>query len=714
VDWGPVVALAIEPSKALVYVSDQLDLVPRAYDRGGNRVPAPAVSWSVDDADIATVDPSGRLRALRDGDVRVTATAGTHMATANIQVRTPAGVFISEIAPARLTPGVVAAIRGSGFNAQIDANEVTIDGEPATIVAATTTELMVRLPAAGAEACLPTRDAKIHVRVSYPDTVLAGDLLHPYSTTPQLNLVAGEAARFLAPDFAGCVELPVTGGRYILSLFNTSTASSSLASVSLEGVTADSTAAPAVISVAASRISVSAPRDSELEQGARLHHAILESNQEIARLGGAGRMVGPDLAAAIAEPPAPGEIVDLRVPSLNNLCSQYTPVAGRVVYSGTRAVILEDPANPNAGHMDHVYHAIGQEFDQDMWPVLLANFGDPLAYNHQLHGDGRIYMLFTRRVQEMGGSGLAGFVTTADFSSRANCPSSDQREISYLAAPDSVSDVDEWHRRIRSTVIHEGKHITSYAERYSQGAGGVTEVLWLEESTAMIAEELWVREIFGYRQHGATQYIDGMWCEVRGCTKDDPWVMVDHFAFLSRYMEQVEILSPIWGSDPNSTYYGSGWALVRWVVDRYASSEAAFLRELTQQHTATDIDNLLDRAGTTFPEILADWTLALAAGRYRGFTPHDAAQTFPSWDLRDVYAGLKADFNAVGGWFDSPYPLSVREAGYGNFRIDVPQIRAGSAAFIEISGDQTSPQVLRLGGSDGVPATILMSIMRID
>src|SRR5690606_38577036 len=78
---------------------------------------------------------------------------------------------------------------------------------------------------------------------------------------------------------------------------------------------------------------------------------------------------------------------------------------------------------------------------------------------------------------------------------------------------------DNWYRTIRSTFIHETKHLASYVARVENGAG--LEAAWLEEGTARHSEELWARLAVdpqpwkGNGGYGSAADPINLYCDVR-------------------------------------------------------------------------------------------------------------------------------------------------------------------------------------------------------
>lgn len=254
-----------------------------------------------------------------------------------------------------------------------------------------------------------------------------------------------------------------------------------------------------------------------------------------------------------------------------------------------------------------------------------------------------------------------------------------------------------WLRRMRSTVIHEVKHITANAEHlrdyHARGDDAVLEELWLEEATAQAAEELWARTVLGYAAKGNVRYEQSLYCEVRPSWPEcagKPYVMGAHFSWLYDYLESVETLTPVmtWedgGRSDGAHFYGSGWALVRWAADHAALSEAEFFRALNLEKRLVGVQNLEARTGRSFAELMRDWALALALDDLPGFRPASPETRLaqPGWNVRDIYARLNADFaQNTPNPYPAAFPLAVREVGFGRFDARLAGLRGGSAAYV--------------------------------
>ena len=548
----------------------------------------------------------------------------------------------------------------------------------------------------------------------------------------------------MTPGDATCLVTTGTGTqKYIVAVTNSSTVSSSSSSFRLRGAGGGSvstaTAATRPLSARTGGVTAQHARDVlESASQVRAHSELLRANFElIERLGPARRANARASANLVQAAPLPnvGDILPVKIPSLNDLCSvaNAASIGARVLYVGSRAVVLVDTAAAsNIAQNDAMYRAMGEEFDNSMFQILTSNFGDPLAMDAQTDQNGRLFMVFSHHVNQAQAGTVAGFVTSGDFFPTSECAASNVGEYFYARVPteegvgftsNSTSTFDEWHRMTRTVVVHEVKHIASFAEKFaspaSLPAGYFARNVWLEEGSAMMAEEIWARTIFNYAQNGNTNYASSIFCEVRPttpeCQPTRPTSMIDHFFFLYQYYNNSDLTSVVGStSTGQSTFYGSGWMFLRWVIDTYGQNEAAFLSAMNRDMVAPGTDNIEARTGKSFAELLSEFAIAIALDDLPGFTPAEAKYSLPSWNTRDVFSALSADFSSQG-FFASPAPLKVRTNSFGRFAVDVPAVHGGGFAIFELSGSTTSKQLLEFKGPSGAgfPAEMRVRIARV-
>ena len=557
---------------------------------------------------------------------------------------------------------------------------------------------------------------------------------------PERQLAVGEVL-VLDPAAASCLVSAGTGTqKYLISVTNSTPTPGSAASFRVRGAGGGSVSAAVATSpyTSALRSGVSLQERDAIERteaSLRTHAQLMRSNMElIERLAPARKAAARPSANLVQKAPLPnvGDIVPVKIPlNFSDLCtlSSAAQINARVVYVGTRGVVLVDTAAAsNVAGTDDAYRAVGQEFDNTMYPILENNFGNPLAMDPQTDQNARLFMVFSNRVNQLQNGTVAGFVTSGDFFPTSFCAASNLGEYFYARVPTVAGDgfangtLGDWTRRTRTVIIHEVKHITSFAEKFASpivlGQDYFQRDQWLEESSAMIAEELWARTVFGYQQNGNTDYESSIYCEVRPttCPQTMPTSMLDHFYLLYGYLENPELFSavgPVQSGD--FSFYGSGWLFLRWAIDAYAPSESAFLRAMNLDMSNPGTDNIVARTGKSFAELMSEFALAIALDDLPGFTPSNPRYSIPSWNTRDVYAGLNADFASGGQFFQKAAPLKLRPTSFGKFTVDVASVRGGGFAMFDLAGATTNKQLIEFGGAagSGFPAEMRVRIVRI-
>jgi len=599
----------------------------------------------------------------------------------------------------------------------------------------------------GALPCAATATQPVTLTVA--GTVLTTTV--PVRAANRLALTVGQSANLLSADDVRCTELmaPNSGSasgsaRYMVAVVNTSVVASASSAFELRGTGTGAMAGqlsamknpPASGSMTSALVATTTSSPlitASLRPG--LHTASLVAQQAMAAESrhddqlDAQRTIAARAGSATAQWSAAraekmnrlgvamassatslnvGDVITMK--ALYNSCSAGRDVQARVVYAGARAVVLEDVAAPRARTMDADYRAIGDEFDRVQYPLLRDNIGDPLAMNGAMNGDGRVTMLFTRFVNDSV-AGTAGYVSACNFYPKSTFAASNENEVFYARVATATETPADWRRAMRSTVIHEGKHLASFAVRL---AGNTPfEESWLEESTARIAEELYSRTFTsGGSWKGNTGFATTVRCEVYQCD-DRPLMMWKHFSMLHQYLRGVDTLSPLGASTNNDvTFYASGWSLVRWAADQWATTEGAWLKALVKGGAQTGLANIAQRTGRPAGELLADWALANAVDDLPGFTADRTQLSFPSWNVADVMSGLASTYP---GAF-SAAPLRARLMSFGTFTLPVQQLRAFSSSYFSFEGAQTGGQLLELlgeGGAVAAPSELRVAVVRV-
>ena len=613
---------------------------------------------------------------------------------------------ILSVGPDTLRAGGTLIIEGEHFAATAPVR-VTVAGVELPVRARSTTRLELALPV-GAFACAAASAQPVQVQVGAASQMVQ----RVFNPAHRVQLAVGESVSLLEAGQSRCVELaPGTDGapaRYVVAVVNTSTTPGSTASFELRGIGA--TPAPAggesvdAFPSLTPRLTASVPpaaraaledsRVADAAHGAQLHAqrtALRASPSAMASWQQArSKAALVQGAAASRRFAALGDTVTLMASASS--CATGRSVRARVVYAGSKAVVLEDLAAPRAGTMDLQYRKIGGEFDSVVYPLLQQNIGDPLAMNGQLAGDGRVTMLFTRYVNDSL-PGTAAFVNACNFYPRSTFAASNQDEVFYARVAGAYETPEEWRRAIRASVVHEAKHLASFAERMVRGHD--FEEPWLEEATARIAEELYARTFPGGGSwKGNVGFATSVGCELTQCD-DRPLIMWKHFSVLHQYLRGADTLSPLApASAGDNTYYASGWSLVRWAVDRYAVSEGTTLRALVRGAGKTGISALASELGRAPAELMSSWATANAAASGSAQSPM-ADRAGPSWNLADQWRGLSSLFP---GAF-SASPLRAHAVATTGFQLPLGRIAPFAASFVTLDGSTGAARMVALVGS---------------
>lgn len=701
-------------------------------DAFGNPRPQQTVSFAVAEGGGQVSPASAQTDAQgRAATVFITGTiAGTNTLHASItgiapvpmSLTTVAGsVTITSISPSPMIPGTAATIVGTGFSPTATSDAVSIDGIAATVTTASATELVVAVPTA--LPCTPTHQATVQVTANGASAV--GHQALRVGTIRALAV--GSSVVLSDPADINCTELSPGNGHYAVNVVNTSAAPVGLSPFHFAGATSippgttfarnpsftlrqsfsRAVRSPQISTDARLPSIRSAAHLIELESNRLLYQELKKSFSAASKGSPAGRTARASMSAAV---PVLGDIRSFRVlqPSTavgaTGGCSNFVEISAKVVYVGTKTIIFEDVAAPLAGQMDSHFIRLGQEFDTAMYPTEATYFGDPLVTDAFTDNDQHLSMVFTPSIP----SALGGFVTGCDFAPRntTNRQASNLGEIFYAVVPKVAATgfgqdtPDSWLRAMRGIVVHEVKHIASFGAHLVNNAFSFEES-WLEEGMAMTAEEVWARDRIyaGASWKGNMVYATTLFCDVRptnpACT-GAPFVVFDHFARLYQTLDLPGTTS-LFGrvADNDFAFYTASWSFIRFNADRYATSEVDFLRGITQATDVTGLNNVARRTGANTNDMLGNWTLSLTLDENPAIAGNPDAN-FPSWNLRDIYAGMNRDFATN---FPKLYPLVPQTVPAGDFTIDNQGIHGGSFSPFDLIGVNANTRTIGVSGS---------------
>lgn len=641
-----------------------------------------------------------------------------------------------------LVVGATVTATGTNFSPTLANNTVRVGGQVAQLVSGNSTQLSFVVP------CVATGTAPVTITQSN----MTSNAVTANTKVPSANvrsLGVGEAVILENAADVPCNEIAATGttSKYIVSLFSVNSIAGSNAPHQLSGDPLGEGDGPVVgadLGFLAPSV-VPAPGTSVMQNVAdEKHLQLLEKNaQEYNRLrtrfAGDKRMrySRATVAADVAVPPV---TTTIRLPNINtgSYCNTFIPVNATRVYYNGKIAIYEDDATADAFKaslnptMQSYYNKIGDQFNSDMEPVVRNNFGDILLRDAVTDNNGVLIALFTPKINTTF-SGVAGFVVSCDQFPRDSAVqngSSNFGQYFYAYMPTAVGTgydtftPDSWYRSIRATFIHESKHVASMSARTVNNA--TLEASWLEEGGARMAEEMWAREAVyapmawkGNHGYGSAGDPKNIYCDVRpttsSCltnTRAPVSILYRHFRTMQGAMvaQSAGLVSPFGqtSSDNAAYWYALSWSLIRYAIDQYGASDAAFLTGLTQS-TTTGTTNLTGRAGVSLAKLLGGWALSLAADDYPGLANPAGITQNKTWNLRNIYQGFSTDF---GG---SAYPLTPIAVPFGSFTATaITTMRGGGMLWYEFSGMQTANQLLRLQGNGGsLSSDLRMAIVRV-
>jgi hypothetical protein len=651
----------------------------------GTVVPRVEVAWEIVDGptgaslsdSITLTDGAGNaqvdLRLGQEGahTVRAALRVDTDVAVTFAATATPSPM-ITGINPTSFTGGDVVTVSGTNLDA---ATGFTIGDVEAPIQLSGGSEVMLIAPM-----CLSIGSVEIRALVADTrtdptnGTYVAGDDV--------IDLQPGEYVS-VAPDaIAGCAAFPAasaSGAEYLV------------APQSLSSVPGESTAYRLRSMPELAPADVADSQSDSPEWAARFHDHLraLES-------GLAGAPVTRQLMDATAAAAAPTISVGHRREFA--VCSQipcttqnFETVRAEAMFVGERAAIYQDLDAPAGGFTETDFTQFGQLFDDDLYAVGTEAFG----VESDVDGNGVVVILLTPAVnrltdeEECDVSFVTGFFFAVDIDPAfGSDPRSNQGEVFYGLVPDPNGTVTCEHstNNIRNlipvTFVHEFQHMINYHQRVLVRGGTSTEVLWLNEALSHLAEEL---AAFRFRDAGDN-------------TLFNRFAIGNIFNLYNYLTEPADIFTLAIEGSGTLAERGSGWAFLRWMVDRHGANVTRRLSE-TQLR---GVENVEAATGVPIERLLSQWFLANWVSDLPNFTPPPVL-TYESWNFRTTYASLH---DQAPDTFDRPYPLVPTEvSGLTSFD-HTGTLRAGSGEYFLIQQAPNGPGVsLQFTEPDGDPLT---------
>lgn len=675
---GPALELAVAGGDAQYGAPGQrleapLRVLVRRVDTGVPQAGIP-VAWTVETgsatlvtAAVGTTDAQGVAAAT----VQLGATPGGVTVRAEVKDHPGAQVVfqlfvadrpqLASVTPASARGGETVRIMGTGFSPAPAQNVVLFSGIRGAVLAASSSELTVRVPA-----CLPARVVAVTVQLgslaSAPASLTVSD---GGQGTP---FEAGVPVDVVDPQGLTCLRLP-GGRRYLVVVQSASTVGAATYGYALRGLASvapsSGTAAPS-----AGALLPPAPPPPSLGVAERFEASLRISEDRLARERGPDALFGFQKAPAQPAVPQAGSRRTFRVLNAQGKFDDVRAVARLV---GRHAILYVDEAAPGGGFTEGELAAFASTFDDVIHPTVTAAFGAV----SDLDNNERVAILFTPAVNRLTPAGsdgfIGGFFYGLDLLDREG---SNRGEVFYALVPDSAgqfSDArprDVVRRVVPAILAHEFQHMIHFNERVLKRGAPGTEALWLSEGLAQMAEELVARALEAAGEASAAEdYRLGNRIRAR------------------RYLADPAAVSLIVATGQGSLEErGGGWLYALYLWDRGRGEDV--LGRLTRT-TLTGAANVASVTGRAWGDLLADWMAALAAegpGDRYGFN-------YPSVSLRNLLRN------------QGPYPLSPETVGSSDFARS-GLLWSSSARLYIVVPPAGGFVALRLGGEAGGNAPV--------
>ena len=474
-----------------------------------------------------------------------------------------------------------------------------------------------------------------------------------------VDLAGGDAHYLIVPQFAASHVADV-GVSYTIGAQNVNL-TADIVSSSLAGAAAlpDAAGRDGV-----ARAIASLAKRADGQPGARqaAFDFALRRRARAAVASGAWRMSPASAARPAAAVPAVGSTRTFEVvSSFDTKNPTYAAVDAELAYAGTNILVYVDVQSPTNGFTPDQLIAFSKLFDETLYPLDIAAFGNP----SDIDGNQHVIMLLTPIVNalvtkaacETGGY-VGGFFDGFDLVS--NSVDSNHGEVFYAVVPDpsaSVScahTVDQLLEVVPATFLHELQHLISFSQHVVVNNGNAEEG-WLDEGMSLVAEEL-----------GST-YYEQKYPPPSGRTNPTQLFpdsaegyiigqLDDSYSYLSRTDTASTTLHS--DADGGLAWRGGDWLLLRWLGDQKGT---AFYQQLEHNRT-TGIANIAAAAGEPFPGLFGDFSLALWTDSIVGFPRSSVPQRnrFVTRNLRELF---EAYYNAGGGTREYPVPLDTLTVG---------------------------------------------------
>ena len=515
------------------------------------------------------------------------------------------------------------------------------------------------------------------------------------NVTP-LALNVGEVHQFTGLERSSLCINGGAGSEYALVAFNssldTSTTVQTVSLLATSTVPVANGPTPQLID-AGPRVSAQrVPRNIDFEMRMReMERRELNPRFAAARAWYAGRsrsFAAPRGISAITNvPPTPvvGSVISLNG-NATSACGTPQPHGAKIVAVSTRAIIAVDTLVPPNGFTSADYQKFAAAFDTLIYPLDSLNFGVPT----DIDGNGRVLLFFSQVVNQLSPAGASSYVggfffsrdlfPLANTATRAACAGSNVGEMFYLPVVDAAGQYNGFFNdkptvtsQVYTTIVHEFQHLINAGRHlYVNTTAPRLEESWLDESQAMLAQELLYYRVSGF---GPKQKLT--WAAIssgrnaNGAQFDIVNAyLVQGLWLVDSYLQVPESSTP-YNNSENVATLGAAWQFMRYLLDNTTGPQYTFSRAI-DNGVVTGFANLSNVFSTSLPALASTYQ-SWAIAQYVDGTgvSSNPAYSNPSWNYRSVLP------NALSL---ASYPLRIRPLTPAA-PVSVA-LRGGAASFI--------------------------------
>ncbi|MDF2771429.1 MAG: Ig domain protein group 2 domain protein [Geminicoccaceae bacterium] len=734
----PVASVTVTAEATTIQAGATTQATALTRDAAGNVLTGRAIAWTTSAPAVASVSGTGLITGLTPGQATISASSEGQSGSTVVTV-TPVvpgdAPQIASVTPNPMVEGQPATITGANFGASVGANIVRVGGIVAPVTAASATSLQIVVPALD---CKPAQNIEIDVTVAGVTGAVKAHAFRPATT---FTLAAGQQ-HFIANPAEFCLQFGASTANesYLIGVQSVSPTAASVTGVT---VTAEAPPGsfvaerPSIASAPVFSSSLVSPIANARAERLRKHRAVesqirvedraqLESRIRSRQSARRGAKAALSVAASQARVPTipgtakVGDVLNIRVPDRNaNTCQNFIPIAVTVKALGTRAIFLEDNANPTGGLSAGDYETLRNQFDNQIYPTDVSYFGEPTDFDE----NSRIAIVITKEINKH--ANLLGVVYSANFASVDDCPSSNEGEVFYGKAPDPSGTVGAAYSTAEALqdapiiIAHEFAHIIQIGRRGTFAGFTAFQTVWELEGQATFAEEANGYAVTGL-QPGQNLGFEVAFNDPETVPTDwfvDGFVdLVVYYGFESQTSKKVGAPEQCsWlgtrtqGNDgpclSGREVYGVPWSLLRWISDQYGPTFPGGEKGLHQKlidNGFTGFATIADVVGQPIDVLLSRWAAALYVDdRVQNLDPK---LRFTSWNLVAIENRLVQSAR-----------LQPRDRPFGAFS-DQVSVRGGSTAYFIVSGGNRGAVAIRARDSAGatLPAVMRMWAVRMN